>query len=88
MISIHNPVTCELINNIKSVNPQPDGSITLTLDNVGNVLSCQPDGSFQTRPKGTAGPYEKGYVSGNIIAFHPSQKTFMFIFIQDNGSGE
>lgn len=36
------------------------------------VLSCQPDGTWQTRPNGTAGPWEKCKRSGNILTFTPT----------------
>lgn len=44
--------------------PQPDGQYTVRVPN-GGVLSVQPDGSLQSRPAGTTGPWEKGSVVGN-----------------------
>lgn len=37
----------------------------------GLVVSVQPDGSLQTRPAGTDGPYERGIVTGDLIVFGP-----------------
>lgn len=59
-----------------SLNLQADGFYTLTIDNTnGDVLSVQPDGSFQPRPKGTAGPYEKAGLNGNTLVYCPEGKT-------------
>lgn len=66
---------------IKSINSQSDGSVTLTIDDAGNVLSVQPDGSFQTRPKGTAGAYEKARISGNFVIYKPADKSYVFALI-------
>ena len=50
------------------LNAQPDG--TVTVSNVdGTVMSIQPDGSEQTRPAGTAGPFEKATKSANVLTF-------------------
>jgi hypothetical protein len=35
----------------------------------GSVCSCQGDGSQQTRPAGTDGPWEQGLVSGQAILY-------------------
>lgn len=54
------------------LNPLPDGSYTLTINNsTGEVLSVQPDGSWQTRPKGTAGPYERAFLDGGLLTYCP-----------------
>lgn len=37
----------------------------------GEVLSVQPDGSYQTRPAGTAGPYEVAQRVGDKLVFTP-----------------
>lgn len=55
-----------------SLNLQPGGFYTLTINGTtGEVLSVQPDGSFQTRPKGTAGPYECCGLNGNSLVYCP-----------------
>lgn len=52
----------------KGLNPQPDSTVTVSnLD--GTVMSIQPDGSEQTRPDGTAGPFEKATHNGNVLTF-------------------
>lgn len=40
----------------------------------GDVLSVQADGSQQTRPQGTSGPYERCCKSGASAAFRPTGK--------------
>jgi hypothetical protein len=37
----------------------------------GDVLSVQPDGSYQTRPLGAAGPFERCKVQGSGVIFRP-----------------
>lgn len=33
------------------------------------VLSVQPDGTIQTRPHGTAGPYERAVLTGDRLVY-------------------
>ena len=47
----------------------PDGSNRPA--QVGDVLSVQPDGSLQTRPAGTNGPYELAVVDGSAVVYNP-----------------
>ena len=55
-----------------AVNPQPNGTVTLVANSTtGAVLSVQPDGSWQTRPAGTAGPYETAGLNGNVLTYCP-----------------
>ena len=54
---------------------QVDGGVTVSLPD-GSVLSVQPDGSYQTRPAGTAGPYEVARVSGNFLIYTPGDKAY------------
>ncbi len=51
-----------------NLNPQPDGTVTVS-NTDGTVMSIQPDGQEQTRPAGTAGPFEKAVQNGNILTF-------------------
>ena len=37
----------------------------------GDVLSVQPDGSFQTRPAGTEGPFERAVIQGTGLVYRP-----------------
>jgi len=46
---------------------QPNGSYTVKF--LSGVLSVQPDGTFATRPTGTAGPWESGVRTGNTLVF-------------------
>lgn len=47
----------------------PDGSTRPCQD--GDVLSVQPNGSFQGRPSGTAGPYEVYTLSAKGYVYNP-----------------
>jgi hypothetical protein len=52
------------------LNPQPGGLFTVSnLD--GTVLSVQPDGRQESRPSGTAGPFElcKKSSGGNALVY-------------------
>lgn len=52
------------------------GGVTVTYPRgETTVLSIQPDGSAQTRPEGTAGPYELAQVSGNALVYTPLGNT-------------
>ncbi len=65
---------------------QPNGQFTVGLTD-GTVLSCQPDGSFQTRPAGTAGPYELCTVNGGYLTFNPNGVPFTFAFVASVPNG-
>lgn len=47
-----------------------DGGVVVSLPD-GAVLSVQPDGSYEERPAGTAGPYEVAQVSGDKLVYNP-----------------
>jgi len=51
-------------------NPQDDGTVTVSYQN-GEVLSVQPDGSFQRRPEGTNGIYERGMPTPQGLIYCP-----------------
>ena len=48
-----------------------DGGVTVSNPD-GTVLSVQPNGTFETRPGGTAGPYEVAQQSGQDLIFRPA----------------
>jgi hypothetical protein len=54
------------------INELPDGTVTVTFP-VGSdtVLSIQPDGSVETRPHGTDGPFERAILAGGRLIFAP-----------------
>lgn len=62
----HQPGTATVYQDRKAANgwerlrqtTQSDGRTVLTFVESGAVLSCQPDGALQTRPAGSAGPFE------------------------------
>jgi hypothetical protein len=57
---------------------QPDGTVTVLGYN-DQILSVQLDGSWQWRPLGTAGDYERATLNGSVIVFDPStQKPFPY----------
>lgn len=68
-----------------ALNPQPNGTVTLTINNTTmEVLSVQPDGSFETRPPGTTGAYEIAYVNGNTLVYCPDgQHVYVFPYFKD-----
>lgn len=66
------PLTSLIV--VASVNDQGDGTVTLSRTD-GLVLSCQPGGALQTRPAGTAGPYEKCVLDGTLAFFSPDSVT-------------
>lgn len=49
---------------------QDDGTVTVELPD-GAVLSVQPDGRLETRPPGTAGPYERALPWGSVLVYVP-----------------
>lgn len=83
-----------------TVNAQDDGSETYTIPDAllhayrrqdgspaqsGDVLSVQPDGSWQARPRGTNGPYEKARRTGAITVYFPDaggQVCFPYIALE------
>jgi hypothetical protein len=65
-----------------TMNPQPDGRVTVTRRN-GQVLSVQPDGTFEDRPPGSVGPFEVAIVDGNHLVYCPDGMTVYAIpFVQ------
>jgi hypothetical protein len=72
------PIMSALV--LAQVNDQGDGTSTLQhLD--GTIVSCQPDGSLQSRPAGTAGAYERCVVDGPRVTYCPLGTTaFTFAF--------
>lgn len=64
-----------------ALNAQPNGLYTLVVDNsTGAVLSVQPDGSWQERPAGTAGPFELCALNGNALVFNPNKQPFAYAY--------
>ena len=57
---------------------QPVGSTLAQPD--GQVLSCQPDGTIELRPKGTAGAYELVALNGNVAVYNPAGAVFAFLY--------
>ena len=44
----------------------------------GTIVSVQPDGSIQSRPAGTDGPYEQAVVDAGIITYAGTGKAWPF----------
>ena len=64
-----------------ALNPQANGLVTLTINNATQeVLSVQPDGTWQTRPKGTAGPFELAAVNGNALVYNPNGQPLAYAY--------
>ena len=59
--------------------PQGNGIFTLSYPN-GDVISIQPDGSLQTRPSGTAGPFEWCSISDKGYLYSSSNPSKAFLF--------
>lgn len=64
----------------QSLIAQNNGQFTVGLID-GQVLSCQPDGTFQTRPTGTNGPYELCTVNGSFLTYNPAGTPFTFAYV-------
>lgn len=64
---------------IARINPQPNGQVTLSNAD-GTVVSCQPDGTLDTRPKGTAGAYELATRDGLTVTYRPVDGGPEFVF--------
>jgi hypothetical protein len=65
---------------IAAINPQPDGSVTIDAGTPdGAVFSCNESGGLETRPVGSAGPWEKAKLDGLIATFSPNAgKSYVF----------
>lgn len=59
---------------IDHTNDLGNGTVTLTRTD-GLVVSCQPGGVLQTRPAGTAGPYETAVIDGSLVTYCPDGVT-------------
>jgi len=64
----------------QTLNQQSNGQFTVSLAD-GKVLSCQPDGHFETRPAGTAGAYELCTVNGGYLTFNPAGTPYTFAYV-------
>lgn len=75
----------------QQLNDVGGGNFTVTYpSNADTVLSVQPDGSIQTRPHGTAGPYELCRINGGFVAFRPAgvkASAYILPFAQDCPNG-
>jgi hypothetical protein len=73
-------LTAQFLNKgilIGKVNNQANGQVTLEFPD-GTVMSCQPDGTIQSRPNGTAGAYELCNINGNVIVYNPIGTPYFF----------
>lgn len=67
------------MNLIARVNPQPNGQVTIS--NPGEtVVSVQPDGSIENRPKGANGAYELCTLNGLTVTYEPVSGGTQFVF--------
>lgn len=55
---------------LATIHPQGGGKVTLSNPD-GTVISVNPDGGVETRPKGTAGPWELCIVNGLTAIYQP-----------------
>lgn len=55
----------------RGLNRLPNGKVTLIANANGDVWSVQPNGTLQTRVKGTDGGYEAGVLDGQIWSVNP-----------------
>lgn len=69
----------------KQLNPQPDGTVTVSIvyptdlqcqnpdrpAQIGDVLSVTPDGDLVARPAGTAAAWEKAKIVGASLVYAP-----------------
>lgn len=56
----------------------PDGTVSLPS---GEVLSVQPDGSYQARPPGTAGPWETAQRAGDKLVYTSGGGIFVLAMV-------
>lgn len=63
-----------------SLNVQPGGRYTVTVDAAGNVMSVNESGGVETRAPGTAGPWEVCSLVGSALLFTPVPgKAYLFL---------
>jgi hypothetical protein len=70
MVYSDRPVLKNPLNWLEGTLVSVDGGVVITLPS-GEVLSVQPDGSYQTRPAGTTGEYEVAERAGTDLIFRP-----------------
>ena len=62
------------------LNKGPNGT-AIVVNGDGTVVSVQPDGSVQSRPAGTAGPYETATVVGDKLVYHSGGHIYAFALL-------
>lgn len=50
-----------------------DGTTTFAIVGTDEILSFQPDRTWQTRPMNTIGPWEKAIIEGNVATFNSAE---------------
>lgn len=66
------------------LNDLGNGEYTVTVGPNGAVLSVNTSGGLETRPAGTAGPWERCKIQGNVLVFRPvGARVFFFGLASD-----
>ena len=64
------------------LNKGPNGT-AIVVNSDGTIVSVQPDGSIQSRPAGTAGPYETAKIDGNKLVYHSGGHIYAFALLNE-----
>lgn len=72
---------------INVLGPSSSGASIVTVTypaGAATVLSVQPDGSIQTRPHGTAGPYERAVLKDGRLTYDIGGKFFLIPYASES----
>ena len=70
-----------IVETFRLVTENAKGNGVFTLSNPdGTVISVQPDGSIQTRPAGTNGPFEQCTISDKGYLYGSSNPAIAYLF--------